>query len=128
MGVSSSSTINANYQFPKSGETKVPHYLGWISTLVCFLAAVVSLGIGIAIVPRQVMPWTGLLLMYEWTFTIFFLLFGSLIYLWGRRTATRLGSVSSYTDSQKGHQRHTSSCDVATWYYGLASSGWRFWL
>ncbi|KAK8651089.1 hypothetical protein V6N13_140703 [Hibiscus sabdariffa] len=85
MGVSSSSTINANYQFPKSGETKVPHYLGWISTLVCFLAAVVSLGIGIAIVPRQVMPWTG-------------------------------------------HQRHTSSCDVATWYYGLASSGWRFWL
>ncbi|KAE8713275.1 Inositol phosphorylceramide glucuronosyltransferase 1 [Hibiscus syriacus] len=126
-GVSSSSTINANNQFPNRGETKVPPYLGGISIFVCFMAAVVSLGIGIAIVPRQVMPWTGLLLMYEWTFTIFFLLFGAfihLIYQWGRRTTTRLGSVSSYTnsfdsESQKGHQRHASSCDVATWYYGF---------
>ncbi|MBA0729327.1 hypothetical protein Golax_020514, partial [Gossypium laxum] len=56
---------------------KVPAYLGAISVFVCFMAAVVSLGISISIVPRQVMPWTGLLLMYEWTFSIFFLSFGA---------------------------------------------------
>ncbi|XVE62699.1 hypothetical protein DITRI_Ditri06bG0140700 [Diplodiscus trichospermus] len=126
-GVSSSSTINANSQFPNGAQTKVPAYLGGISVFVCFMAALVSLGIAIAIVPRQVLPWTGLLLMYEWTFTIFFLLFGAflhLIYQWGRRTATQLGSFSSLTDSfdsdsRKGHQRLASSCDIVTWYYGL---------
>ncbi|XWS42611.1 hypothetical protein CRYUN_Cryun16bG0028700 [Craigia yunnanensis] len=100
--VSSSSTINANSQFPNGARTKVPAYMGGVSVFVCFMAAVVSLGIAIAIVPQQVMPWTGLLLMYEWTFTIFFLLFGAflhLIYQWGRRTATQLGSLSSRTDS-----------------------------
>ncbi|XWS58434.1 hypothetical protein CRYUN_Cryun08bG0033400 [Craigia yunnanensis] len=126
-GVSSSSTINANSQFPNVAQTKVPAYLGGISVFVCFMAAVVSLGIAIAIVPRQEMPWTGLLLMYEWTFTIFFLLFGAfihLVYQWGRRTATQLGPFSSRTDSfdpdsRKGHQRLSSSCDIVTWYYGL---------
>ncbi|XWS64775.1 hypothetical protein CRYUN_Cryun05aG0032600 [Craigia yunnanensis] len=126
-GVSSSSTINANSQFPNGAQTKVPAYLGGISVFACFMAAVVSLGIAIAIVPRQVMPWTGLLLMYEWTFTIFFLLFGAflhLIYQCGRRTVTQLGSVSSCadsfdSDSRKGHQRQASSCDIVTWYYGL---------
>ncbi|KAK6232906.1 hypothetical protein SCA6_002979 [Theobroma cacao] len=120
-GVSSSPTINSNHQFP------VPAYLGGISVFVCFVAAVVSLGIALSIVPRQVMPWTGLLLMYEWTFTIFFLLFGAFLHLthqWGRRTATQLGSFSSRTDSfdfdsTKGHQRQASSCDIVTWYYGL---------
>ncbi|XP_022719025.1 inositol phosphorylceramide glucuronosyltransferase 1-like isoform X1 [Durio zibethinus] len=129
-GVSSSSTINANNQFSNGAQTKVPAYLGGISVFVCFMAALVSLGIAISIVPRQVMPWTGLLLMYEWTFTVFFLLFGAflhLIYQWGRRTATQAGSVSSRmdsmdsfnTDSRKGHQRLASSCDIVTWYYGL---------
>ncbi|XP_022719026.1 inositol phosphorylceramide glucuronosyltransferase 1-like isoform X2 [Durio zibethinus] len=115
-GVSSSSTINANNQFSNGAQTKVPAYLGGISVFVCFMAALVSLGIAISIVPRQVMPWTGLLLMYEWTFTVFFLLFGAflhLIYQWGRRTATQAGSVSSR------HQRLASSCDIVTWYYGL---------
>ncbi|MFQ6650738.1 hypothetical protein Gotur_022283 [Gossypium turneri] len=121
--VSSSSTINANSQFPNSAQNKVPAYLGAISVFVCFMAAVVSLGISISIVPRQVMPWTGLLLMYEWTFSIFFLSFGAflhLIYLWGKREP---GSVSSRmdpidSDSRKGY-RQASSCDIVTWYYGL---------
>ncbi|KAB2058842.1 hypothetical protein ES319_A11G262000v1 [Gossypium barbadense] len=52
-GVSSSSNINVN------NPTKVPVYLGGISVFVCFMAAVVSLGISITIVPQQVMPWTG---------------------------------------------------------------------
>ncbi|KAB2058838.1 hypothetical protein ES319_A11G262000v1 [Gossypium barbadense] len=51
-GVSSSSNINVN------NPTKVPVYLGGISVFVCFMAAVVSLGISITIVPQQVMPWT----------------------------------------------------------------------
>ncbi|XVF30978.1 hypothetical protein REPUB_Repub16aG0105800 [Reevesia pubescens] len=126
-GVSSSSTINANNQFPNGAQSKVPAYLGGISVFVCFMAAVVSLGIAMSIVPRQVLPWTGLLLMYEWTFTIFFLLFGAFlhfIYQWGRRTATQSGSFPSRTDSfdsdsRKGHQRQASSCDIVTWYYGL---------
>ena len=86
----------------------MPAYLGGVSVFVCFMAAVVSLGIAIAIVPRQVMPWTGLLLMYEWTFTIFFLLFGAflhLIYQWGRRIGTQLGSFSSRTDSVDSDSR-----------------------
>ncbi|PPS00318.1 hypothetical protein GOBAR_AA20349 [Gossypium barbadense] len=106
--------------------TKVPVYLGGISVFVCFMAAVVSLGISITIVPQQVMPWTGLFLMYEWTFTIFFLLFGAflhLIYQQGRRIVTQLTPVSADTDlfnsdSKKDH-RQASSCDIVSWYYGL---------
>ncbi|KAK8545485.1 hypothetical protein V6N13_066764 [Hibiscus sabdariffa] len=124
--ISPSATINPNSQFSNSAQTKVPACLGAISVFVCFTAAVVSLGISISIVPRQVMPWTGLLLMYEWTFTIFFLLFGAflhLIYQWGK-AATQSGPVASHTDSfdsdsRKGYQRQASSCDMVTWYYGL---------
>ncbi|KAK9292970.1 hypothetical protein L1049_020952 [Liquidambar formosana] len=126
-GVSSSSTINSNQQFSNGAQSKVPNYLGGASVFFCFMAAVVSLALALAIVPRQVMPWTGLLLMYEWTFTFFILLFGGylhLIYQWGKMTATQAGSFSSRLessdyDSGKGHQRQASSCDVATWYYGL---------
>ncbi|KAG4997600.1 hypothetical protein JHK85_029039 [Glycine max] len=104
---------------------KVPAYLGSIS--VCLLVAVVSLGLSIFIVPRQVAPWTGLLLMYEWTFTIFFILFGgylNLIYHRGRIIASQMPSSlshpeSSDDDSEKVHQRQMSSCDAATWFYGL---------
>jgi len=86
----------------------VPAYLGSIS--VCLLVAVVSLGLSIFIVPRQVAPWTGLLLMYEWTFTIFFILFGgylNLIYHRGRIIASQMPSSlshpeSSDDDSEKG--------------------------
>ncbi|KAJ1413864.1 Nucleotide-diphospho-sugar transferase [Sesbania bispinosa] len=102
---------------------KVPAYLGGISVSVCFMAAVVSLGLALLIVPRQVMPWTGLLLMYEWTFTIFFILFGGylhLIYQWGKFVASRAAAPGSLDyDSGKRHQRQMSSCDAATWYYGL---------
>ncbi|OMO96043.1 Glycosyl transferase, family 8 [Corchorus olitorius] len=127
IGVSSTPTISSNNQSADSAQTKVPTYLGGISIVVCFIAAAVSLGIALSIVPRQVMPWTGLLLMYEWTFTIFFLLFGAflhLVYQWGTRTATQSGSFHSRTDSfdsdsRKGHQRQASSCDTVTWFYGL---------
>ncbi|XP_038695113.1 inositol phosphorylceramide glucuronosyltransferase 1-like isoform X1 [Tripterygium wilfordii] len=126
-GVSSSSSINSNHQFSTAMQSKVPVYLGGISVVVCFIAAAVSIGFALAIVPRQVMPWTGLLLMYEWTFTIFFALFGAFLhftYRWGKTVAVPVGLYSSDPesldyDSGKGHQRQASSCDIATWYYGL---------
>lgn len=126
-GVSSSSTINSNHQFSNSAQLKVPAYLGGSSIVVCFMVALVAFGISFSIVPRQVMPWTGLLLVYEWTFTMFFLLFGGflhLIYKWGKATAFQAGSFSSDVessdyDSGKGHQRQASACDFVTWYYGM---------
>ncbi|XP_024991185.1 inositol phosphorylceramide glucuronosyltransferase 1-like [Cynara cardunculus var. scolymus] len=120
----SSSTINSSQQFANGGHAKVPAFLGGVSIFFCFMAAVVALGLGVSVVPRQVKPWTGLLLMYEWTFTVFFLLFGGylhLIYKWGKMVANQAGSSrpgSLDYDSEKGHQRQVS-CDAATWYYGL---------
>ncbi|XP_054801061.1 inositol phosphorylceramide glucuronosyltransferase 1 [Prosopis cineraria] len=124
-GSISTTTINSTYQLLSSAQYKIPAYLGSISVSVCFLAAVVSLGVAILIVPRQVTPWTGLLLMYEWTFTLFFVFFGGylhIIYRWGKLTASRTAlshSESSDYDSEKFHQRQIPSCDVVTWYYGL---------
>ncbi|OVA14894.1 Glycosyl transferase [Macleaya cordata] len=127
VGVSSSSVINSTEQFSNGSQSKVPAYLGGLSILVCFTAAVVSLALAFAVVPRQVMPWTGLLLVYEWTFTIFFMTFGGylhLIYKWGKSTTAQAGSFSTQSESfgyesGKGHQRLVSACDVASWYYGL---------
>ncbi|KAE9616096.1 putative glucuronosyltransferase [Lupinus albus] len=123
----SSSTTNSSHQLLNGTQHKVPAYLGGISVGVCLMVAVMSIGLALSIVPRQVMPWTGLLLMYEWTFTIFFILFGGylhLIYRWGKIVASRAASslsfpVSSDYDSGKRHQRQLSSCDAAKWYYGL---------
>uniref|UniRef100_A0A2P2LMZ8 Hexosyltransferase n=1 Tax=Rhizophora mucronata TaxID=61149 RepID=A0A2P2LMZ8_RHIMU len=108
-------------------QSKVPVYVGGVSIYVSFIAAPVSLAFGLAVVPRQVTPWTGLLLIYELTFTMFSLLFGGFLhftYLWGRRVATQAVSVSSRPesfdeDSGKGHQRLASSCDFSVCYYWL---------
>lgn len=121
--VVSSSTINSGQQFSSGTNTKVPAFLGGLSIFFCFISAMVSLGLSFSVIPKQVKPWTGLLLMYEWTFTVFFLLFGGylhLIYKWGKMVASQgIGSSSRPDyDSAKGHQRQVS-CDVATWYYGV---------
>lgn len=84
-------------QLSNGSQCKVPTYLGGISVCFCLTAAVVSLGLALLIVPRQVMPWTGLLLMYEWTFTMFIVLFGGylhLVYRWGKHVASRAASSS----------------------------------
>ncbi|GER26821.1 glycogenin-1 [Striga asiatica] len=123
-----SSTISSNQQVPNAAQSKVPAFVGAISPFVCFMAALISLALSFSLVPRQVMPWTGLLLVYEWTFSIFFLLFGSYLHVirqWGKRVAYhQSASFSSNTetldyDSGKGHLRQVSSCDVAACYYGL---------
>ncbi|XP_008807617.1 inositol phosphorylceramide glucuronosyltransferase 1 [Phoenix dactylifera] len=126
VSVASSSIINSNQQFANGAYSKLPAYLGAVSAVFCFIAAIVSVALAFAVVPRQVMPWTGLLLMYEWTFTAFFMIFGSylrLVYHWGKATSNHAGTISTYMDSSnydsgKGHQRHTSNCDIATWFYG----------
>jgi hypothetical protein len=114
--------MSPSYQ-PHSGnaQSKVPQHLGAVSVVVCFTAVLLSLGISFAIVPRQIMPWTGLVLVYEWTFTIFFLLFGVFllfVHQHGKRIAIQSES-SSLDDSAKVHQRAGGSCDVTTLYYGL---------
>lgn len=118
-----STSINCTHQLLNGTQSKVPAYLGGVSVCVCFMAAVVSLGLALFIVPRQVTPWTGLILMYEWTFTIYFIVFGgylNLIYHWGKIIASRSpSSLSHDDDSEKVHQRQISSCDAATWFYGL---------
>ncbi|PHT48847.1 Inositol phosphorylceramide glucuronosyltransferase 1 [Capsicum baccatum] len=116
-----SSTILSDQQL------KVPAFLGGISVCVCFAAVLASLGLSLVIIPRQVMPWTGLLLMYEWTFALFFLQFGSylhLVYQWGKAVANRAGqfradSASLDHESGKGHQRQQSCCEIAACNYGL---------
>ncbi|KAL0303702.1 UNVERIFIED_CONTAM: Inositol phosphorylceramide glucuronosyltransferase 1 [Sesamum radiatum] len=121
-----SSTISSNQQLPNAAN-KVPVFLGAMSVVVCIMAALFSLALSFSIVPRQVMPWTGLLLVYEWTFTLFFLLFGSYLHVvhhWGKHVANQTASFSSRpesldNDSRKGHVREMSSCDAAACYYGL---------
>ncbi|XP_047341030.1 inositol phosphorylceramide glucuronosyltransferase 1-like [Impatiens glandulifera] len=126
--VSSSPTLNSN-QLVLASYSKVPPFLGGLSVFVCFTSVLSALAISFLIIPRQTMPWTGLLLMYEWTFTIFILLFASYLHLvqrWGMLTANRLGSISSDVesghndDSSKGHQMQGScSFDDVTLYYLL---------
>lgn len=95
-------------QFSGGSHSKLPAYLGAMSVFVCFMAAAVSLGLSFVLVPRQVMPWTGLLLMYEWSFMTFFLLFRcylNFIHQWGNWTANQTNHNrldSSEYDSGKG--------------------------
>jgi inositol phosphorylceramide glucuronosyltransferase 1 len=72
--------------------------------IVCFLSAGVSFAFAFTIIPRQVMPWTGLLLMFEWTFVSFFLILGSYLrfsYRWGSVSANHAGFSNS--DSSENH-------------------------
>lgn len=89
-------------QLPNAALSKVPTLLVAMSVVACFTAALVSLALSFSIVPRQVMPWTGLFLVYEWTFTIFFLLFGGYLYIisqWGKYAAHQSSSFLSHPES-----------------------------
>ncbi|KAL6552597.1 Inositol phosphorylceramide glucuronosyltransferase 1 [Orobanche hederae] len=124
-----SSTISSNQQhwLPNAAQSKVPAFVGALSAVVCFMVTIVSLALAFSIVPHQVMPWTGLFLVYEWAFTFFFLSFGSYLYVirqWGKHVSHHQSASFSSTEtleygSGKGHLRQMSSCDVAAFYYGL---------
>ncbi|CAH9146760.1 unnamed protein product [Cuscuta epithymum] len=119
------SIISSNQQLTDGTQFKVPSYVCGLSIFVCFGAALLSLGLSLLIIPRQIMPWTGLILMYEWTFTLFFLFFGSYLNVvrqWGKLMGNQVGSSRSESlayDSAKVHQRQQSCCDMAAWNYGL---------
>ncbi|CAH2047361.1 unnamed protein product [Thlaspi arvense] len=118
LGYSGVSTMNSNYQLHTGSHAKAPQYLGAVSVVVCFVAVLTSIGVSFMIVPRQIMPWTGLILIYEWTFTIFFLLYGGFILLVHMNMFFVV--ITNMFDKPAGHQRGDASCDFTTWYYGLA--------
>ncbi|KAF3783277.1 Inositol phosphorylceramide glucuronosyltransferase 1 [Nymphaea thermarum] len=130
VGVTSSPGVGSGQQFSSSTHLKVPSFLGSISIFVCFGTCILSLGLGLLIVPRQVMPWTGLLLLYEWTFTLFFVMFGSYLYIiceLGKESSSSgiaFSVRSDYPDwnSVKGNLPQPSSCDkpVAFYWIGMA--------
>lgn len=104
---------------------RVPKYLGMISICVCFLAVFLSFGLAAFIVPRQVMPWTGMVLTYEWTMFMFTLLFGKfldVVYSYGRTVATNSSSAAeelSQYSASKVHSKNTVSWDVETCLCGI---------
>jgi len=118
---------------PKGGATdglgvscRVPKYLGIVSIAACFGAVFVSLALAVFLIPRQVLPWTGLVLMYEWSIFTFMLLFGkflNVVYSYGRTVATLSLSVAeelSQYSAAKGHSRNSVSWDTETCTYGIA--------
>ncbi|KAL2611443.1 hypothetical protein R1flu_023135 [Riccia fluitans] len=110
-----------------SGSSRLPTYLGSLSVVVCFICALGSMVIAVLLVPRQVMPWTGMILAYEWTFFLFIVLFGKyldVLYGLGRSSAVAVSSVPSSPDasgynSGKGHSRSAVLWDAQTVFYGL---------
>ncbi|XP_037478635.1 inositol phosphorylceramide glucuronosyltransferase 1-like [Triticum dicoccoides] len=124
VGVSSSTFSTSNQRISNGPHLKLPSYFGAIAVLICFMSAGVSLAFAFTIIPRQIMPWTGLLLMFEWTFVAFFLLFGSylrFVYRWGSISATHVGysnSDSSENHMATGHhQRNISDFDMEATFY-----------
>ncbi|EPS68223.1 hypothetical protein M569_06549, partial [Genlisea aurea] len=126
-GYMNASAMSSNQQVANGSQSKVPSCLGAVSVVISLAAALISLSVSFFIVPRQVMPWTGLLLVYEWTFFVFFLLFGTYLQSvrqWGGTfvaspvSSSSSRSESSDYDSGKG-SRQTSSCDASTCYYGF---------
>lgn len=120
LGVASSSFGISNQKLSTGAHLKLPSYFGAIAVVVCFISALISLAFAFLVIPRQVMPWTGLLLMFEWTFVTFFLLFGSylrFVYKWGSFSANHAGYGSldsSENHTGTGHQWNTSDCDTAS--------------
>lgn len=107
---------------------RVPKHLGMMAIVACFFALFASLGLAAFLVPRQVMPWTGLLLTYEWTFFTFLLLFGKFldyIYSLGRNTAIKSLSIAeeiSFYSAEKLHSKNSTYWDAETSTYGIVAA------
>ncbi|KAG6546612.1 hypothetical protein Mapa_011801 [Marchantia paleacea] len=110
------------------GNPRLPTYLGSLSVVMCFICAMGSFAVAVLLIPHQVMPWTGMILAYEWTFFLFIILFGKyldVLYGLGRSSATvAFASTPSSPDastynSGKGHSRSTVFWDAQTVIYGL---------
>lgn len=118
---------NQQYANGTSGacsSNNIPEYLRGLSVGACVLMAGISFGVAVFLVPRQVMPLTGLLLLYEWTFFLFGLMFGRYLgamAAWGRMSsaASVSASASLQYDSAKGNLKQQNSWDCETILYGL---------
>ncbi|CAN6467966.1 unnamed protein product [Victoria cruziana] len=125
VGVTSLPGVGSSQQFSNSTQLKLPSFLGSISIIVCFGTCILSLGLGLLIVPRQVMPWTGLLLLYEWTFSLFFVMFGSYLYIiceLGKESCSSgvaFSVRSDYSDRLKGNLPQPSSFDKSAAFYWI---------
>eukprot|EP00249_Psilotum_nudum_P016008 c25608_g1_i1 orf=314-2041(-) len=105
---------------------RLPPYIGSLSVLACFCATGVAVSTGFILIPRQVMPWTGMLLLYEWTFFLFAVMYRKYLdamYSLGRRLAAAAfpdvsGSNIQY-DSTKGNLKQPSRWDAETFFYGM---------
>lgn len=106
---------------------RVPKHLGISAIAVCFLSLFVSLGLATVLVPRQVMPWTGMLLTYEWTFFTFIMLFWKFldyVYSLGRSTATNTLTIAEEImySADKVHSKNSVSWDTETCLYGIVTA------
>ncbi|XP_078440430.1 plant glycogenin-like starch initiation protein 6 [Wolffia australiana] len=125
-------SVTSSSMLSTSTHLRIPAYLGVLSIFICFLAVALSLGLAFVLIPHQVKPWTGLLLMYEWTFLWFFLFFGGFLWVvegWGRAAGIQLAAASASSrsqtdayDSPKGHQRQPFRFDQGTLFYGLGTA------
>ncbi|KAH6555007.1 hypothetical protein KP509_07G088900 [Ceratopteris richardii] len=100
---------------------KLPSHLGTFAIMSCFLCAGISFGAAMFLIPRQVMPSTGLFLLYEWTFFLFALLkkwYLEYMLVWGKSLGSSIsGNMMLYYDSGKGHSKHLSIWDSQTMTY-----------
>lgn len=106
----------------------VPHHLRILSIAVCFFSLSVSVGLAATLVPKQVMPWTGLLLTYEWIFFTFLLMFWKYldyVHSWGRSTATKSLTVAeeiSLYSNDKLHSKSAVSWDAETCSHAIVAA------
>lgn len=106
----------------------VPKHLGISAIAACFFSLFVALGLAALLIPKQVMPWTGLLLVYEWTCFTFLLMFWKYldyVYSWGRITATKSLTVAeeiSLYSADKLHSKNAVSWDPETCTYGIVTA------
>jgi inositol phosphorylceramide glucuronosyltransferase 1 len=96
-------TVDSTHlQFTDKENGSIPPLFGHITSVAWFVSLGTSLGLAFMLIPVQVTPGTGLLLMYELAFTSFFLLFNGYLRL-VQRWGGAVGNQAGYDDpSGKG--------------------------
>lgn len=97
----------------------IPPLFGHITSIAWVVSLGTSLGLAFMLIPLQVTPGIGLLLMYELTFSSFFLLFNGylrLVHRWGGAVGNQAGHDDP---SGKGHQRYILNSDAIAILYWI---------
>ncbi|KAJ3690125.1 hypothetical protein LUZ61_019289 [Rhynchospora tenuis] len=125
VATSSSSSSHPNQMvrwfelFTDKENGSIPPLFGHITSVAWIVSLGTSLGVAFMLIPLQVTPGTGLLLLYELTFTSFFLLFNGylrLVHRWGSAVGNRAGHDDP---SGKGHQRYILNSDAIAMLYWI---------